>query len=406
MSLPLHRAVERCRNLLLVAIASVSLAGCAGEEAAEPVGEIDVPVWSVSADPIARIGGTDDRPGYNFSRVLGGLRLSDGSIALADQGTWEVRYYDSSGTLLRTVGGRGSGPGELSRISTITRLGDSIGIYDHSSQYLTVFPPDGGPADVRPLAAEGAVTSRINAEWSAQNRLMTSFISHSTAHALAGGRVLLVPQIEINGKLLPVETSLYQDTLPFYLGSVSNEELIELGRFPGQEYYSSRRTVQMRPLGERVAVAVHDTLIFHSATREGVIHVFSSTDGRLLREIELPESVLRRPSDEDIARIREHLSAIEMFGPDYADELIVPDQLPYITELRVGSDANLWAQLYKAPSDTTTRWLVYDSEGTLTGSVEMGMNDSLLDAGPDYVLVRSIGDLDVEEVRMHQLQRQ
>ena len=44
----------------------------------------------------------------------GAIRLSDGRIVIANRMTHEIRYFDSTGTWIRSSGRKGQGPGEFS----------------------------------------------------------------------------------------------------------------------------------------------------------------------------------------------------------------------------------------------------------------------------------------------------
>src|SRR5688572_1324263 len=52
------------------------------------------------SEPSLTIGVTDGPPEYQFYRTFGARRLSDGRIAVVNQGTQELRFYDASGVFL------------------------------------------------------------------------------------------------------------------------------------------------------------------------------------------------------------------------------------------------------------------------------------------------------------------
>lgn len=77
--------------------------------------------WTVSAEPIVTIGTVEGDAAYQLHRVGAALRLSDGRIVVANNGSSDLRYYDSAGRHVRTVGRRGEGPGEFSMLSGMVR---------------------------------------------------------------------------------------------------------------------------------------------------------------------------------------------------------------------------------------------------------------------------------------------
>ncbi len=113
------------------------------------------PTWTVDS-PTTVVGGEDDREHYALFRVHAARFLDDGSIVVTNSGTQEVRIFGADGEYRRTIGKRGSGPGEfttlwwageidngmlvawdvqLARLTTFDRGGDVVGT-------LVVNPPE------------------------------------------------------------------------------------------------------------------------------------------------------------------------------------------------------------------------------------------------------------------------
>lgn len=72
-------------------------------------------MWRVQPEPFLQIGRADGDSLYQFLRVMGVARLSDGRIAVANQGTSTVRFFDQRGnwqcpTLTCYNGGLGLDP--------------------------------------------------------------------------------------------------------------------------------------------------------------------------------------------------------------------------------------------------------------------------------------------------------
>lgn len=68
---------------------------------------------TISQQPVLVIGDTEEDERYWFSEISGMGRLSDGSVAVVDGPSAEVRIYDEAGSHLRSMGRRGEGPGEF-----------------------------------------------------------------------------------------------------------------------------------------------------------------------------------------------------------------------------------------------------------------------------------------------------
>ncbi|NIM51473.1 MAG: hypothetical protein GTN78_04365 [Gemmatimonadales bacterium] len=118
----------------------------------------------VSDEPLVEIGVLDGDPNYQLFRVVGALRLSDGRLVVANSGTNELRFYDSSGRYLRSSGRKGGGPGEFEGLSWLGASGaDSLLAYDWPGRQISVFDAAGEYARASVLPAlSHAPPSHIN----------------------------------------------------------------------------------------------------------------------------------------------------------------------------------------------------------------------------------------------------
>jgi hypothetical protein len=90
-----------------------------------------------------RTGDAEADPEYLFGAVMGVIRLSDGTVVVADRQAYALRMFAPDGTHLRTVGGSGDGPGEFAGIQGLRRLpGDSIFVLDRGTRW-SLFDPGG-----------------------------------------------------------------------------------------------------------------------------------------------------------------------------------------------------------------------------------------------------------------------
>lgn len=96
-----------------------------------------------------RIGVAEGAPEYQFGNIVGIDADSDGRIYVLDQEAQQIRVFDAQGTLLRTIGRAGSGPGEPSR-------GDTVLVPDLFLQRVDWFAAGGEESGSFPLPmAEG-----------------------------------------------------------------------------------------------------------------------------------------------------------------------------------------------------------------------------------------------------------
>ena len=105
------------------------------------------PTWAtLDTGDVLRIAPDETRPETLFGRVRGVLRLSDGSIAVLDVGRHRVQRFAADGSLLRSIGRQGQGPGELDQPWRLIRApADTVGVYDMAG-HLEMFPSSGDGA--------------------------------------------------------------------------------------------------------------------------------------------------------------------------------------------------------------------------------------------------------------------
>jgi hypothetical protein len=83
--------------------------------------------WRLSQTPLLDIGVCEGDPSYELFDAHSSVRLTDGTIVVANGGTQELRWYDATGTFVRSVGRSGGGPGEFTSLDDIALLGgDSV----------------------------------------------------------------------------------------------------------------------------------------------------------------------------------------------------------------------------------------------------------------------------------------
>ncbi|MBP6444775.1 MAG: hypothetical protein KA267_12180 [Gemmatimonadales bacterium] len=128
---------------VVVALAPVTLAAQASSRAASA--------------PILRIGGAEGEEQTLFNRISGVVRLSSGDVAIANQGSNEIRWFSAAGTYLRTTGRNGAGPGEYRGLGRLLLLpGDSVLAEDMLTARMTLYDGKGKLVRSWTIAPAGA----------------------------------------------------------------------------------------------------------------------------------------------------------------------------------------------------------------------------------------------------------
>lgn len=101
--------------------------------------------FKLAATPEAIIGGIRDDPANELNERVSypsAVRLSADQV-LVPNGT-DLRIYTNAGTLVRTMGRTGSGPGEFRQLQAVCLFGgDSILAWDVGNRRVSVWTPDG-----------------------------------------------------------------------------------------------------------------------------------------------------------------------------------------------------------------------------------------------------------------------
>lgn len=367
----------------------VSIAENQGEASADHGG------WAISAEPKLSIGAIEGDDAYLFSRIWGATRLSDGSIAVADNRAPDIRIFGRAGQHLRTFGVRGEGPGEFkSPVLMGTLPGDTLVVVDRLLRRLYLFDPETGFVRGHP------------AEPSIQGYLLTEGM-------FASGSAL-------------IQRSVWQDPAPNGLrrfpidySSVALDGTVEhdFGEFPGDETIFTTQSMEGgtmvmsggRPFGKRAAVAVGTDRWYYGSQDTWEIQVHDQT-GALIRLI--------RWDRQRVAVTDAHVSSFVAQMEEAADnteqarqfrrmvrQAPIPEFFPAYSSIYTDALDYLWVEAYRLPGDTVRATTIFDPEGGIVGSVTLPHHFRVEEIGPDYVLGVHVDDMGVQYLSMYGLTR-
>jgi len=143
---------RRSMTRWLAAVALLVGAACGGgDPAASAVrrGEVvEIPpaelaaLEAVTPEVVLTIDGDRPEAGPLLTYISDVARAADGTIVLLDAREQGLHLYRPDGEYLRTLGGRGEGPGEFSRALMIAVVGDTVAVWESSTR-LHLFTLDG-----------------------------------------------------------------------------------------------------------------------------------------------------------------------------------------------------------------------------------------------------------------------
>jgi hypothetical protein len=346
--------------------------------------------WYLSSAPIVSIGAQEADSAYLFHGVVGAQQLSDGRIAVADYGSYQIRYYDKTGRFLTSAGREGDGPGEFRLMSLFWRLpGDTV-VVSHD-RGLSLFDPSGVfVRSVRPQPTPGG--------FSAQG-----------VEQLDNGTIL-----GINGTrgFSPADAgAVIHNTLQFHTFQANGSYGVLLDSLPAAPLWFITGTTDLRrvPFHTFPTRGAAGTDIYLAGGREPEIQVWRAdgTLGRIIRW-QSPSQAL---TSDHVASYRDYLLArtsndnARRRHEQFLNEVPMPEHLPVLGEaaLLVDRTGNLWAEAYRPPWQAEAEWLVFSGEGEWLGSLRTPAGFVLHDVGPDFVLGAWRDDLGVEYVRIYGL---
>jgi hypothetical protein len=347
--------------------------------------------WRLSEAPTIRIGVVAGDPAYQFDRIAGVLRLSDGRIVVANSGTRELRFYDPHGRYLATGGGSGAGPGEFRDLASLASLpGDSLLILDPGRSQISVHDPYG--AHMRSWRIESPGRG----------------LFPSRALALADGSVLLA---YVRSHLPGDPSGVIRNAAPLLHYSSSGEFLGKVVDIPGEEWFFAAEygIMTYRPFGRKGHLAVSGTSIYLGGADVYEVDVYDS-GGRLRHTFAQPREPIA-VSAEDIRRYQE--ARLQELGDPAGRPrqqrlnavLPFPERMPAYASLQVDGEGNLWVEEYRYPQGDESHWSIFDQQGRPVATIRTpsAFRPHLIYGGS--VLGVSRDALDVEYVEVYELIR-
>ncbi len=345
--------------------------------------------WTVDPAPVVSIGTFEGEPEYELYQVRGATRLADGTIAVLNSGSFELRFYDESGEFIRSVGAEGEGPGEFRGSSRLFNHHDSLLVWDFRLNRLSVLAPTGEFVRSFSLSASGR----------SQN-----------ASELVGGALLTTSSTVVYTP--SSEGGIHRDTSDYLMVSLDGDSLSSLGRFPDAESFvrlsGGGMAVTGLVLGRTTRQASFGDQLFVGTNQSYAIDVYDP-DGRLVRSIRRDVPPVSVTDEMFTAEVEQRLAAISarfkgIMEPVYE---VMPkvDALPFYAALETDAEGNLWVRNYSMASEPANGWSVFDRRGIWLGDVTLPVGLTVYEIGSDYVLGSWQDEIEVEHVRIHALER-
>ena len=348
--------------------------------------------WRVEVTPALDIGGSSADSNYQFFRVRSCLRLADERLAVANAGSYQIRFFDPVGHFSNAVGRKGGGPGEFEHITWAQKYrGDSILVFDRRLVRLSLFDSAGQLGRTVTLRDDDGRTV-IGA---------VGAFGDGTFLAVAE----TVPELSEPGVFRPVWNLFRADAE----GRVHDS----LGTYIGEESFfhvspSGGAMDSRRLFARKTEFAVTGDQFYAGFTENFEIHKHSSL-GRLLASVrrgfspvnvsEVEVSLLK---DRQLDAVR-HIEHLRDRVEEFLDAMPLPKTLPAFGPLLVDEVGNLWVQEYAPPSHDERRWNVFGANGALLAMLETPPGFEPLHIDENFLLGRWVDETGEEYVRLYRL---
>ena len=367
------------------------LAASASPFASQTVAESESPRdpdLTLADEPAVRIGMLDGPMEYIFGNVTGAIRLEDGSVVIADEQSYNVRRYDASGRHMWTSGRHGEGPGEYGGLRLLRGCpGATITVFDWNLDRITELDQDGNVTDTRALNVDG-----VN--------------PYNEPACTPDGDLVFTPWPESDLTVAAGEHHRWQMELSWARGG---DQVTLRSGIPGTERTRYGNSDGPRTWGRTMVFAVAPTGVWYGSADDYEVEHVDWTGGvtRIARwagqDLTVTRERLDRYLDARLARYEEPADRRRFERdrwPDIRDGL--PDRFPAYEALLTLPDGSMWITTYgwRAPDQELH---LLDADGVWIRRVTMPAGSTVLDAGPDWVLLGQRGELDVPIVAVYEL---
>lgn len=355
------------RATSIVFVTVTVLVGCT-DEARRPTGAA-VAVWTIDESQTVTVSAVAPDGELQLEHPVGGTRLADGTIVVADGMAPAVRFFSKAGVLLQSVGRRGRGPGEMLSLVWLGRCGPRVvTVWDRTQGQLISLDDFGGLVRQHqlPMGHEGEVAP--------------AFLSCSES-----GTYVAV------GQPTPGITDgpFAQFFGPIMIGRTS-DQMRSIGVSTVVTEWSTEAR-QSRPLGARSFVAAAPDRFFVAMTESSSVAIYD-LDGVRTGTVSV-ETPPRSPTAAHIQAAAEALTVaignVDLGRRIQERAILIPPPAvaPPFGGVFVDPTGLLWVQL-TIPGDTTTHLRAFNGDGVAVADMHLPSSLAVFEVGVDHVVGR------------------
>jgi len=370
----------------------------------EAAAQLIIDAETVEACEVIRLGTGIDAPEWLAFTRIPSLKVGPaGRLHVQPAGGFPVvNVLDDDGDLVRTIGGKGAGPGELNFIGNWGFSGDTLWLQDWPMLHTSFFDSTG--AHLRTETDHGPPSSMPQL-W-------------RTSIPLGGGRGFYIPPLG--------DTDFRRAQLPMLVGSRSGTSrdtlalkysftgmlIDDLGTFTYQPI-TFPPLYQVQPDGDGVVIADWepdrpDRVVFRHydvngrAIRESVIGASLRPVSARVRSSFVDEGVERAQGPYDGARRRGE-DVPENLRDAVEEGLLLPEYFSPIRSFFMTRGGNVWLHDPAVPVGDGAKWVVLGPDGAVTFQVLAPPGITFMAAQEDRVWGTGVTELDVPFIVLYRL---
>jgi hypothetical protein len=389
-------------RVLVIPATVFAAGGCSREEPEGSWPAAPELAFEVTAD----LGGADAQGPDAIGKARAAVLLPTSSeFVVADGSTQEIHYFSRSGSYLRTIGGRGGGPGEFRAIRVLEALpGGDLCVWDVQQSRVTSFD------------STGELKSTARADLDDMKTIFPRFVDFAENCSF-----ILRDQVGEMG-LRDEPEEIRQDSVTFVLFDPSGTWVRSLATVADTEKWLRNRDGTWGRVdlvfGEELLGFVSGSELWVGRSGELAwqrIDLQAGTSGSL--ELGIPR---RGASAQDVeAERRRRLAAIEPMPPGFGvvdgtdvsarlaaaesagiRDAPARDQIPAYDRIVSGWDGSIWIREYPAPGSTEARWVLMSADGEWVGHIVLPRTTTLLDASYEWLLTGLEDELGAPVIRV------
>ena len=329
----------------------------------------ELPRYAIGEGALVEIGAVEGAEPYLLDNVETARWLGDGSIAVLNGGTGEVRVFDDGGRFVRAYGRHGGGPGEYRTPLDVWQHGDSLVVMDFGRIVVTSLA-DGSARATAPASLPGR--PYFSESWFGAGAFVIP-VRHGAPEEVGQWRDIAIDYVRVSLDGSRV------DTIVRVAGG--REGLVQLNVGEGI------RAVTITPplFAGRARATVHDSRLFAGVSLERRIVEYDSA-GRPIHDIRWtsPGEPVTAGLLETYIAARAGASRTTREGIEALERT---DTFPHFDGLLTDAEGRLWMRSYDLPGQTTLPyWTVFDTAGIAEAVVEMPRGIQLYEVRRDRVL--------------------